>query len=629
MAIRGSVAGGRCAASFDTRWRRRFVLAWLLLAALKLGVATLLPLFGDEAFYWLEGQHPALAYSDLPAATAWLTRLGSELGGLNPLAVRLPFWAFGLALPWLVPRIARHLGQDEACVWQAGLLAMLVPVLLGSSLLALPDVLLTFAIVLACEATLALLSRVGSGALLRLAAALVLGALSHYRFALPLLIAGVALLALPRGRALLRQPQVWLVLAIGALAWLPLLLWNLRHDAAGIAFQVFARNPWQASAAGWHFIPIQMLLLTPPLAIAWTYAALAAWRRWRSAGDVGAGFVVLSCAGLLAAWFVLGFFADRERVSFHWPLPAFLPLLALVPAQLAYGSRALRAVLWTLLLLAALATLAGMAAVASGPGRAALARLGLYPENFTGWQAAAQAVANARADLPADAVLIADNFMLAAELSFALRGARVEVLAHPLNDKHGRATQLRIWGLLRADGALPRPAVLAIEDSALRLKDRLRHDQDMCARYGPLPPAEVVSVDHGRKRFFVYRLDAGSTMTTRCALPAFAWIDTPLPGARLDAPFSVQGWAFKDEVGVRAVDVRIDGKVVARARYGLPAPHVAAYWQVSRDPAHPHVGFRAEVDPTALTPGTHWLDLLVHGNDGSSEPWPAQTFSVR
>lgn len=625
-AVPDSVTGGPGATGSDRRWRLRFVLAWAFLAVLKVGLAVRLPLFGDEAFYWLEGQHLALAYSDLPMATAWLARLGVELGGPHPLALRLPFLLLGLALPWLLLRIARHLHQDESCVWQTGLLALPLPVLLGSSLLALPDVLLTFAIVLACDATLALLTRVGPGALLRLGVALVLGALSHYRFALPLLLAGFTLLALPRGRALLRRPQVWWALLIGALAWLPLLLWNVRHDAAGIVFQVFERNPWQARAAGWSFIPIQMLLLTPALAIAWAQTAASGWRRWRDTGEARLGFVVLGCGGLLAAWFGLGFFADRERVSFHWPLPAFLPLLALVPARLARWSRAGRALLWSMLLLVALATLTGMAAIASEPGREALARLGLYPENFTGWDAAARAVARARADLPADAGLIADNFMLAAQLSFALHGVRVEVLAHPLNGKHGRATQLRIWGLLRAEGPLPRPAVLVIEDSAVSLKDRLRHYQALCARYGALPPAEVISVDHGRKRFFVYRLRADAELPQRCALPALAWVDAPLPDARLDAPFIVRGWAFKDEVGVRAVDVRVDGQVVARALYDLPAPHVAEYWQVSRDPRHPAVGFAAEIDPTALPPGRHRLDLLIHGNDGSREPWPAQVF---
>ena len=44
------------------RARTLFLGAWLLLCALKLALAVRLPLFVDEAFYWQEGQHLALAF---------------------------------------------------------------------------------------------------------------------------------------------------------------------------------------------------------------------------------------------------------------------------------------------------------------------------------------------------------------------------------------------------------------------------------------------------------------------------------------------------------------------------------------------------------------------------------------
>ena len=56
--------------------RRVFVTLWLVLLLLKLWLACTIPLFADEAWYWLEGQQPGWAYSDLPGLTAWLARLG-------------------------------------------------------------------------------------------------------------------------------------------------------------------------------------------------------------------------------------------------------------------------------------------------------------------------------------------------------------------------------------------------------------------------------------------------------------------------------------------------------------------------------------------------------------------------
>ena len=74
------------------------MILWTLATAVKLLIAARLPLFVDEAFYWQEGQHLAAAYSDLPGMTAWLTRLGVELGGHHLLALRLPFLAIAALL---------------------------------------------------------------------------------------------------------------------------------------------------------------------------------------------------------------------------------------------------------------------------------------------------------------------------------------------------------------------------------------------------------------------------------------------------------------------------------------------------------------------------------------------------
>ena len=110
-------------------WRRAFVAASLLLLAAKLALAARLPLFVDEAYYWLEGRHLAWAYSDLPGLTAWLARLGTELGGTNALALRAPFVLIAAFVPWLVSRIAtRELGAVAGA--RAGLIALAMP--LGS-----------------------------------------------------------------------------------------------------------------------------------------------------------------------------------------------------------------------------------------------------------------------------------------------------------------------------------------------------------------------------------------------------------------------------------------------------------------------------------------------------------------
>ena len=92
----------------EQRARRWFLAVWAIVTMVKVAIAARLPLFVDEAFYWQEGQHLAAAYSDLPGLTAWLTRLGVEIGGNHRLALRAPFLLLGALLPWMVVWISRR-----------------------------------------------------------------------------------------------------------------------------------------------------------------------------------------------------------------------------------------------------------------------------------------------------------------------------------------------------------------------------------------------------------------------------------------------------------------------------------------------------------------------------------------
>jgi 4-amino-4-deoxy-L-arabinose transferase-like glycosyltransferase len=614
----------------EVRARQAFLATWLALLAVKLVLAAQLPLFVDEAFYWQEGQHLAWAYSDLPGLTAWMTRAGAVLGD-HALALRLPFLLVAALLPWLVMRItAREFGALRG--WQAGIFAMLLPLAGTLGLLAVPDAAMALATLLCMDAGSRLLREVGAGAALELALGMAIGALSHYRFIAVLAVGGLVLMLLPAGRRALRDPRVLVAMAFGIAAWTPLVAWNLDNADAGLRFQLVDRHPWAFHSDGVDFLAIQALLVTPLL-----FAALlwAAWRHRRDDNRVGRYFAWLGALVVLG-FFALGFVADTERVSFHWPLPGYVALLPLLPGVLANWPRWLR---WATALLAALGLLLvlGYYAAISVPGlRAQAAASRWYPANFAGWQPLADAVRDLRAEMPAGTRLVADNFKVGAELGFALDEPDIAVLPHPLNRKHGRAPQLALWGL-RAESRADlgdAPLLLVVGASEVRYRDLLAHYHALCARLGPLPGPRVVNVDHGAQRFLLFALappaaEDGAQET--CVAPAMAWIDQPHSGARVTqgAPVPVEGWAFRDGVGLAGVELLLDGRVVTRARYGLEAPGVRAFWGISNDPNHPRVGFRASLPIDGLTPGRHWLGLRLHGRDGSVEDWSEQPLDVR
>ena len=614
----------------DSGWRQRFLWAWALVLLAKVLIAWRLPLFVDEAFYWQEGQHLALAYSDLPGLTAWLTRLGVTLGGHHVLAVRMPFLLMAALLPWLVAKVsARWFGEKAG--WQAGLLTLLMPLSGTLGLLAVPDVPLALATALCLDAGARLMDRVNAGRALELALGLSIGALSHYRFLGVIAVGFLALLLLAEGRRLFRDPRVLIALAIGVVAWVPLLAWNIDNAEAGLRFQLLERHPWRFHADGASFLLIQALLVTPLLFIALVQTFLMAARsgggersQWRYFGLLGG----ISTLG----FFVLGFFADNERISFHWTLPGYLALLAAAPGGRARWGRVWRRLTWGLLAAGLVAMLGWYGVISASSLRERLAAEKWYPANFAGWEAVADAAREELAEMPEGTVLVADNFKLGAELGFQLRDPDIRVLDHPLNHKHGRAPQLRLWGL-EGEGALPAPGtpvLLAIGTNEVRYRDLLAHYHGLCARVGPIPPARSINVDHGAQRFVLVRLPQGIRPggDAACSTPAMAYVDAPSAGARVARHFTVRGWAFRDGVGLARIDILLDGKPVAMATYGIPQPGVAEYWKISTDAQHPRVGFEAKVDASALAPGLHWLGLRLTGNDGVVVDWAEQPVRI-
>lgn len=609
--------------------RVKFLMAWTVVLAIKLVLATRLAPFVDEAFYAWEARHLAWAYSDLPGLTAWLIRLGVELGGPHEWALRAPFLLLGAVIPWQVVWLARRwFGERDG--WQAGLVALAMPLTVISGVLAVPDVPLVFAALLCVDALARLQQRVSTLAALQLAVALAVGATAHYRFAAVLLAGGIGVLMSADLRAVLRSRRVWFAIAFGAAAWAPLLVWNLQHGGAGLGFQLVDRHPWQFHGSGAYWPLVQAAVLTPGLFLLLLAGTLLIWRRWRVGASGPWAFLLGAGVSATVAFWPLAFFVDSERLSLHWPHAGWLLLATVLPQVW----RETRPLLRHLASGAATVGVAGVVAwllVAATPvWRAQLADSRIHPGGFSGWPELAEAVAAARDREPLLQV-ITDNFKPAAQLVWALglSGESLTVLDHPVNQHHGRAAQLALWGeeYLAASESGKRPRLLVVEDTSRPLKERLAGYQELCATFGSLPPPQVVSVDHGRKRFLLFRLP--STAGSQCVTPALAWIDQPPSGADVSGVVEVRGWALKSGSAVERVEITLDGVVVAVADYGLPRPDVLVYWGIPGDVGSARVGFQAALELGAVSPGRHWLGLVLHGRDGSREVWPEQPLDVR
>jgi hypothetical protein len=284
---------------------------------------------------------------------------------------------------------------------------------------------------------------------------------------------------------------------------------NWQQRGAGVAFQLLERNPWRFQADALVQPLEQALACTPLLYLVLLWGLWQAWRR-----RCEAPFDVVATLGgtFVIAYFALGLFADDVRFRAHWPLPGYLLTCAVLPALLAGASMPMRRFAGVAMVVAGMGLALGLAYLglaASPRGAAVLAHAKAFPSNFTGWRE----VAAALPPRPAGTVLVADNFMLAAELRFAL-GAPVPVysLDSPLNAKHGRAAQLHAWA--RDETALqalaPAPVLLVVDETALRERETRDWLGSLCARVDIVRPLGRVDAFDGRRRFAFYEARARS-----------------------------------------------------------------------------------------------------------------------
>lgn len=594
---------------------RSFLFLLLALLVAKLMLAVSVPPFGDEVFYWQEGRHLAAGYTDLPLLTAWLARAGCLLFGDNLFGLRFAFVCCGVGTAWVLLRWAEY---RKVPVLGVLFLVPALPLLLLAGQLATADAPLTLAFALAAYHLDRAVQEGRWRDWLWFGAALAIAWLSHWRAAM-LYPVGLMLLAIsPRTRDAARQGRFWVAQGVGLLGLVPTIWFNLQHDWTAFRFQAVERHRWV-------FDPVSLL---QPLEQAASVGILlyplllwAMWRAWRRRREPGFDVIAAVSIAIAAGYFLAGLFADAERTRFHWPLPAYLPLLLVLADAAASSTMLGRWLRWarmtgyaTSALLAAMMVSFGFAGEHWPPGGDR--RVG---EPFLGWDVAVQVTREQLASVPTDTVLVADNFLLAAQLDFALGGKRpVYVLDHARNRKHGRQPQLAIWQrdarALHASGATR--MLLVVEENALYGADTLPFYRQLCRDFASVRRIEDQALFGIAKRFVWFEL--ATTGARECRLPPLARLHAPAEDLRVSRGegFELSGWAVREPDGIEAFEVMIDGRVdgAASAAYGVSGAYVRDVWPDLVDAHWPLVGFYRAGVGRGLDVGTHRVEVRVRAD---------------
>lgn len=303
---------------------RHAAIAILVLVLLRLTVAALLPLSGDEAYYWLWSRHLAAGYYDHPPAIAFLIRGGTILFGDTPLGVRLFPVLMSLPASWFVWRAARTLMEERRAAL-AALLFNLTLMIGVEALVATPDApsIAASAAFIWCLAEL----RATNDRRWWLAAGVAAGLGLLSKFAALFLGAGTLfwLASDARVRHWLRSPWPYLGGALAALIFAPNLLWQAQHDWATFAFQ-FGRAGHGHLTLRFigEFLAAQVGLATPLIFV------LAAIGLWRASPQGSDSYFLASLVWTALAYFL--FHALRDRVQGNWPCFLY-PALAILAAD--------------------------------------------------------------------------------------------------------------------------------------------------------------------------------------------------------------------------------------------------------------------------------------------------------
>jgi len=321
--------------------RAAFVVVTLA-AVVRLVFAALIPLFPDETYYWEWSRHLAAGYFDHPPGVALLVRAGDALAsligaGFTPFAVRLGAVIAGWIASLATVGIARELAGDDAA-WRAALIMTLLPLAAAGLLLATPDspVLAATAVCLYCVVrALRCAPRSRSSLAWWMLTGLALGvafASKYTSIFVPIAVV-VAILLRSDLRVRLREPGPYVACVIATLVFIPVFIWNARHDWISFVFQVrhgLAAPQGSLLAAAWKhegdLLGGQAGLASP---IVFVMLCIVVARSLRRGAD-GARFVLAMVALVSFGFFVYS--AVRQRVEPNWPAAAYIPAIPLLAA---------------------------------------------------------------------------------------------------------------------------------------------------------------------------------------------------------------------------------------------------------------------------------------------------------
>ncbi len=317
----------------------------LLSTALRVLFGAGIGLGVGESYYFSAARHPSLSYFDMPPATAGLAGLSLKLAGtVNGLVLRAPFILLFALTTWLLFLIGRRLFGAWPGFYAALLLNLAPVFFLSVGIFLQPEGPLMFfwlAGVFCLTHVLVGEQPTARPLLWWSLTGVALGGAMLSKYSAVLLVAGAGLYLLLRRdqRHWLKHPGPYLALAIAAMCFIPVLIWNAQHGWISLLWQGQRGVDYRGIHLDWMLRNLggQAIELSP-----WLWIPLLA-ELFRSHGNAVAdrsrrAFILCLALPPIVTFTAVAAYA-RIGNHFHWGTPGYLMLFVALGAT---SDRAMR-----------------------------------------------------------------------------------------------------------------------------------------------------------------------------------------------------------------------------------------------------------------------------------------------
>lgn len=530
---------------FSNTLLTRFVVGVFL--GLQVWIICTQQLFGDEAFYWLESQYLSLSYSELPGWTAWMIRLSTDLFGQSYFAVRLLSFLAYLSIFYASWLLCMQISEKNKSRFN-GLILLSIPLFMLVATMALPDIwLVVFVVWISYFLSKAISHKLPKyWVILGLLMACSINV--HLRMWIWLFFAGLSFLYFFYNQKNILKSAFLITFPLALLGLIPILIYNYQHDFVLFAFQLNDRHPWEFQASNSSFMLAQVVVITPIVLYLW-FSNISKIRLYANQQPMLAWILVTAFLHWLL-YVLLSLFADGLRTTIHWSLISYVPVLAISGLLSTHK----KLVYWALIT-GGLTSLALLVFIGLNNKIQTNLQARLF-DNSQGWHELSQVVSRIQKDQNINPI-ITDYFMTAAELAFELDKAKsILVLPHAKNVKHGREKQLEIMDILLADPqSYLQEALLIVEDSTLKLKDKAKYYAQLCVYFKQVNYLESVNFIDNNKQFHIFKVS--NKQESNCEIPPLFYIQHSIENNQI----KIKGWVVYHQVGIKSLALIADNDI--------------------------------------------------------------------